>query len=757
MARVAATVGALAAATELFSWMVRHPEHPVARALARPGHEVQARFATADPDPAQLEVAEAALAACLELERRERMALNTRQQGKRLPPEIFDLPVEKMREGYYTDAYFNHTRAALLADGRHPRVVMQVFQKHRAVLGGMDEAIAILKLCSDDWDALTVHALYDGDRIEAWETVMTIEGDYTLFAHLETVYLGVLARRTLISTNTTEVLEAASGKPIIFMPARHDHHRVQTGDGYAAYVAGALVGVEIGVTTDAQSSWWGGRGLGTVPHALIAAYGGNTVLAATKFAEWAPPDFNIVVLVDFENDSVRTALEVARALKDRLWGVRLDTSGQLVDRALWNELGDFDPRGVNERLVRKVRDALDADGFERVKIVASGGFTVDRIRAFEQAGVPVDAYGVGSSLIRGENDFTGDIVFTDGRESAKVGRRYRPNPRLELVDRDMTGSDPGSPERTRLAEPGVDRVRRADDVDASRCEAGDGRARLLGEVDGAGDDDRRGAVLEEVDALGGDVVEQVAEGPGDAVALRLAGDDDRVEVAQQSDERLVPPVADLGPERRVVLRARVVALHLERGRRRPGDAVEEDRLLDRRDERVADPAEHRVVRPDRQLIPPLRLERAHVRQERLLLCRVRRPPHAVLHVLRGDNRVRRGVPPLRVDEPGRVEDLHRLVRVECRDDLGDRAEVPVDELAEAPVVVGRARDEQLEARACRRCSGGRRAGAQPAARSALALADAVLPSPLLRLDRPLLVLDAPDLLHAGGIPVRRQR
>ena len=135
---------------------------------------------------------------------------------------------------------------------------------------------------------------------------MTIEGDYTLFAHLETVYLGVLARRTLISTNVTRVLEAAAGKPIIFMPARHDHHRVQTGDGYAAHVAGALVGAEIGVTTDAQSSWWGGRGIGTVPHALIAAYGGNTVLAATKFAEWAPDDFNIVVLVDFENDSVRT-------------------------------------------------------------------------------------------------------------------------------------------------------------------------------------------------------------------------------------------------------------------------------------------------------------------------------------------------------------------------------------------------------------------------------------------------------------------
>jgi nicotinate phosphoribosyltransferase len=359
------------------------------------------------------------------------MAVET--QRKRLPPEIFELPVDKMREGYYTDAYFNHTRSALLADGRHPRVVMQVFQKKAAVLGGIDESIAILKLAADDWDELTVHALYDGDRIEPWETVMTIEGDYTLFAHLETAYLGTLARRTLIATNVTRVLEAANRKPIIFMPARHDHHRVQTGDGYAAYVGGARIGASIGMTTDAQASWWGGRGLGTVPHALISAYGGNTVLAATKFAEWAPPDFNIVVLVDFENDSVRTALEVARALGPRLWGVRLDTSGQLVDRSLWNELGDFDPRGVNERLVRKVRDALDADGYERVRIVASGGFTVEKIRRFEEAGVPVDSYGVGSSLIRGENDFTGDVVMTDGRPSAKVGRRYRPNPRLELV------------------------------------------------------------------------------------------------------------------------------------------------------------------------------------------------------------------------------------------------------------------------------------------------------------------------------------
>ncbi|HEX6663665.1 MAG TPA: hypothetical protein VF025_08315, partial [Gaiellaceae bacterium] len=131
--------------------------------------------------------------------------------------------------------------------------------------------------------------------------------------------------------------------------------------------------------------------------------------------------------------SVQTALDVARALGPRLWGVRLDTSETLVDRSIWEEMGDFKPTGVNERLVRKVRAALDEDGFEGVRIVVSGGFTIEKIAEFEQRGVPVDAYGVGSSLIRGSNDFTADIVLTDGRPSAKVGRAFNGNRRLEPV------------------------------------------------------------------------------------------------------------------------------------------------------------------------------------------------------------------------------------------------------------------------------------------------------------------------------------
>jgi nicotinate phosphoribosyltransferase len=350
---------------------------------------------------------------------------------ERIPPERFQLPVERMREGYYSDKYFVRTRDVLAGAGRNPVVTMQVFQKQPAWLGGSDEAIAILKRCLTsefDWTDLEVHALRDGDALAPRETAMTIAGPYLAFAHLETLYLGVLARRTRVATNTRAVVEAAWPKPVMFFPARFDHWLVQTGDGYAAHIAGA-----IGVSTDAQASWWGAEGLGTVPHALIAAFGGDTVAATVAFAEQIRPDVQIISLVDFDNDCVGTSLAVARALGERLYAVRLDTSEAMVDTSIVPMMGDFDPRGVNPQLVRNVRAALDREGFRHVKISVSGGFDPDKIRRFERDGVPVDSYGVGSSLFRGSFDFTADIVMVDGKPVAKAGRWARPNPRLERV------------------------------------------------------------------------------------------------------------------------------------------------------------------------------------------------------------------------------------------------------------------------------------------------------------------------------------
>ncbi len=365
-------------------------------------------------------------------------------RAERLPSSVFHLPVEKMRTGYYSDTYFNRAREILVRDDNRARVRMQVFQRNRSVLCGIDEALAIVRLCSgsyasdgswtDGWDELDVRALHDGDEIAPFETVMTIEGDYTLFAHLETIYLGVLSRRTRIATNAREIVAAANGKEVLFFPARFDHHQMQTGDGYAAYISGAL-----GVSTDANAEWWGSRGMGTVPHALIAAYGGDTVLATQKFAQYIDPDVHVIALVDFENDCVATSVAVAQALGARLWGVRLDTSGTLVDRSLWSQMGTFPPTGVVPQLVRNVRAALDASGYPGVKIVASGGFDARKIRLFEDEDVPVDAYAVGSAFFEGTGrfDFTADIVAIERAgtwtECHKVGRPERRNPRLARV------------------------------------------------------------------------------------------------------------------------------------------------------------------------------------------------------------------------------------------------------------------------------------------------------------------------------------
>ena len=430
---------------------------------------------------------------------------------ERLRPETFRLPVEKIRAGYKSDIYFARTKLILEQDLRRDRVTMQVFQKHpNAVIVGTDHTLAILQAgtgryrdrkrsdalfaryldaerrayahwaglpASGGWDAylplarevfelshelatlwepgwyeLRVRSLFDGETAERGEPVMHIEGEYATFAHLETLYLGALAEGSRVATNTRDVVAAANGKPVMMFGARHQAHEAQAGAGYAAYVGGA-----IGVSTDEQGEWWGATGLGTVPHALIAVYGGDTTIATLKFDEYvnrateaighltAPGTseghVNLTSLVDFENDVVNTSLGVAHALGQRLWGVRVDTSESLIDKAIVREVernggvAGEDIRGVTPRLIQVLRDALDAAGYGHVRIVASGGFDAEKIARFERLGVPVDVYGVGSALVHGSGfDHTADIVRLDGRDVAKVGRGYRDNPRLHDVD-----------------------------------------------------------------------------------------------------------------------------------------------------------------------------------------------------------------------------------------------------------------------------------------------------------------------------------
>lgn len=364
------------------------------------------------------------------------------QQVAKLPASVFQFD-PRMREGWLADRYFVRAAHTLAHDGRDPHVVMQVFNKRGGVLAGIPEVIRMLETqLMDGYEPpdLALDTLLEGDRFEPWEPVMHIRGPYRAFAHLETTYLGVLSRRSRVATRTARVVATAAGKPVIFMPARHDDPRVQVADGYAARVGGVS-----SVSTDAGGAWWGAEGVGTMPHSLIAAYHGDTVAATLAFARYVrshEPDVQVISLVDFENDVVRTSLAVAEAMvrefgRGSLSAVRIDTSEKLVDRSLQNtgpHWGREQSTGVNAALVRVLRNALDEAGHTEVGIVVSGGFDETKIAAFERDGVPVAGYGVGSDLIQGNYDFTGDVVRADGKDVAKVGRRLDENPRLVRVD-----------------------------------------------------------------------------------------------------------------------------------------------------------------------------------------------------------------------------------------------------------------------------------------------------------------------------------
>ena len=350
------------------------------------------------------------------------------RRRKRVDPAAFRLPADELRAGEFSDRYASLAKDVLPAARVQRHVMLQVTAKQHGCLSGIDEAIAILKTAVEDWGALTINALYEGDVIEPWDTVMTIEGEYAAFAHFETPILGVLAHRTRVCTNVREIVEASRPKPVFFFGARDAHWAVQAGDGFAAMVGGARQ-----VCTPAQGALWGGKVVGTIPHSLIAAFGGNTVAATKQLATHFKEDVPLLALVDYDNDCVKTSLEVARAVGERLWGVRIDTSENMVDKSVLPQLGTFRPTGVNPQLVWNVRNALDGEGFGDVQIVVSGGFDVDRVVEFEEEGVPVDAYGVGSAAYRGSFDFTADVVMVDGKPQARAGRSLRENPQLERV------------------------------------------------------------------------------------------------------------------------------------------------------------------------------------------------------------------------------------------------------------------------------------------------------------------------------------
>lgn len=349
---------------------------------------------------------------------------------ERLTNETFKFD-KRYGEGYFSASYFLKTEKIIKENFPDVIVTMQFFTRKPSKLCGIDEAIAMLHTFAKHPENLKIEALNDGDLVEPMEPVLKITGRYQDFGYLEGAIDGILARRTSVCTNCYEVMKVKSATSnVMFFGDRDDDPRNHPGDGYAAYVAGIKL-----VCTDAMGEWTGLKGIGTMPHALIVMHKKDLIAASEDFHKAFPED-NLTVLVDTNNDVITDTLLVARHFKEKLWGVRLDTSISLRDQYFERnniEDNNKDTYGVNVKIVKALRKALDEEGFNHVKIVVSSGFTAEKVAQFSKENAPVDTYGVGGSLIKCTRSFTGDVVNINGEAMAKVGRSEMFSDRLKIV------------------------------------------------------------------------------------------------------------------------------------------------------------------------------------------------------------------------------------------------------------------------------------------------------------------------------------
>jgi len=360
------------------------------------------------------------------------LEVELKKQGKisRLTNKTFNFNPQ-LGEGFYSANYFLKSRKIVLENVPNHIVTMQWFQRDNDIkLCGIDEAIAILHTFAKNPQDLVIEALNDGDIIMSKEPVLKVTGKYEDFGFLESVIDGILTRRTSVCTNVMRVLRAAGDTPVFSMADRQDDYLTQVGDGYATYVAGIEK-----ISTDAQGLWWGGKGIGTMPHALIQICGGDICKAADIYLKTFPNE-QVTVLIDYHNNVVRDSVMIAKHLGNKLRAVRVDTSMALVDHYFDNvDTTGFDPHGVCKELIFALRKSLDENGFNNVKIVVSSGFDLAKILEWKKYNVPVDLYGVGTSFVKNSTcGYTGDLVVLDGKDEAKEGRANYPTNRLTKVN-----------------------------------------------------------------------------------------------------------------------------------------------------------------------------------------------------------------------------------------------------------------------------------------------------------------------------------
>ena len=317
--------------------------------------------------------------------------------------------------GDTTDIYFRRAQQVLESEGLNPICTVEFFPSKPGLLSGIDEALQLIEEVVPPNDR-EVEAIEEGSEIGRKEVVMRVRAPYRPFGLYETPLLGILSHCTGWATAARECVEAAGDIPVVSFGARHVHPLVSGRMEYSAVLAGCQ-----GCASIDGAALAGVAPTGTMPHALILVMG-DTLEAAEAFDRSQDPDVPRIVLVDTFKDEAEESLRVARAMRERLAGVRVDTP--------WE-------RGrVTAELVKEIRARLDLEEFNSVRLIVSGGLDPERIRYFRENDAPVDSFGVGGHISNaGPINFTADIHEVDGKAIAKRGRipGLTANPRLKRV------------------------------------------------------------------------------------------------------------------------------------------------------------------------------------------------------------------------------------------------------------------------------------------------------------------------------------
>jgi nicotinate phosphoribosyltransferase len=309
---------------------------------------------------------------------------------------------DDIKSGKLTDIYFERTGKILKAVGKNPVVKAEIFLKSFpgsyswGVLAGIEEAIKLLS----DIDEISIRCMPEGTVFKDFQPVMVIEGKYLDFGIYETAILGFLCQASGIATKAARCKLAAQDKLVYSFGARRVHPAITPMVERSAYIGGAD-----GVSTTLGAKLIGQEPVGTIPHALILIMG-DTVEATRAFNQVIEPEVKRISLIDTFNDEKFEAIRVAEGLGKDLFGVRLDIPSSR--------------RGNFRKILEEVRWELDIRGFDKVKLVASGGLDEEDILSLRDI---VDVFGVGTAISGARVlDFSLDIVEIEGKIISKRGK-----------------------------------------------------------------------------------------------------------------------------------------------------------------------------------------------------------------------------------------------------------------------------------------------------------------------------------------------